>query len=210
MSVLLDGHWFLVPEIESRPHIGQLGRSDFCQELKKRALVGSFDSSGRFAVDQRMTFRYAPLAAKIGQALVQEPGGQLHAQYCLASIDKATGDIFLEHAAAQRLGLDIQGFKFELGMVVIRALGVELLLVDMHGPVYEVIVPDTIDLAMSRLSFALRRQLVHWIRDKQQGCVNVRVAALRAQGESNSAVLAVCSQCPGICQQPPARDAQSE
>jgi len=176
---------------------GYCSRQDFSEQLKFGAMIGRYDQNGQFNADQALTEYYRPLIPDIADALSRSRRDHKYRQYKIASIEKGSLNIHLEWQLEKIY--NFKQIKFKFGKYVKQALGIEVLLLDMHGPAYEVIAPMTLDSVMAKMTFGALRKIIHVLRRKQKSCVNQDYKTLSTLNRSLSMFGHICKDCPCLC-----------
>lgn len=193
----LSGALFIQPIARRQYEYGYCSRKEFSEQLKSGAVIGRFDQYGQFKVDPGVTKYYQSILPDIADALCRSRRDKKYRQYKIASIEKGSLNIHLEWHLEQIF--NFKQFKFKFGKYAKQAMGFDVLLLDMHGPAYEVIVPMTIDPLMAKMNFSALRKFSHALRRKQKKCVNEDYKRLSSLTRSLSIFGYVCKDCPCLC-----------
>ncbi len=143
------GARFLVPSVATHPTDGYVDRASFCQSLKQDARIGYYSEDGQFWVDRTLTFVYQGVIPLIAAALAADTHSAEYQRYKLAALEKGSLQLHLEWPLFSLL--QAKNLSLSCARLLQAQAGLPTLLVDMHGPAYEVVVPDTVEAFMERL-----------------------------------------------------------
>lgn len=153
----LVGSNFLVPARRLRQESGYVDRHEFAAALKESWLIGHYDETGQFRVNRALMFQYHGVIPEIADALASDTHAPEYQKYKLAALQKGTMDVFFEWRLSS--ALRAQNLNLSAARLLRDRTGLPTLLVDMGGPTYEVVAPDTVDAFIN--SFEVDRQDYH-------------------------------------------------
>ena len=145
----LLGAKFLVPTAQVHSSDGYMDRVAFCDALKAGARIGHYSEDGMFWVDQTLTFIYQRIIPHIADALAADTRSAEYQRYKLAALEKGTLQLHLEWPLFTCL--QAKNLSLSCARLLQEQAGLPVLLVDMQGPAYEVVVPDTVEAFIARL-----------------------------------------------------------
>lgn len=143
----LMGSVFLRPVQSVACDSGYLDKDQFANALKTAYEIGHYDERGRFIKNRELMIRYASVIREIADALRADTHDALYRKYKLASLDKGTLRVMLEWRPASEL--KVRELSLHSSRFLKQSAGRPTFLVDMQGPAYEVIAPDTVDAFIS-------------------------------------------------------------
>ncbi len=146
----LVGSIFLKPMHGPESTEGYISRETYFKSLKQGAEIGVYDSEGRFIVDDELTTKYQNTIPLIADALIKDPRDPEYQKYKLAALEKGNLSIRLEWDIAKLL--ETRNVPLETARLFRNHMGFTTLLLDLNGPSYEVVTPDTIDVAIEKIT----------------------------------------------------------
>ena len=138
----LVGAHFLVPTHYQEVSEGYLDRATFAACLQKGAVIGHYDAIGCFHIDYQLNQKYQKIIPVLAKAFSYELRDKRYRRFKLAALEKGTLILRLEWNVAEFL--NVHEMSFDFAKRIQDATGCIALLVDMHGPSYEVLIPDTV------------------------------------------------------------------
>ncbi len=138
----LVGTFFLRPVQKIACQNGFLDKEKYAAALKTAFEIGQHDEQGRFVKNREMMIRYASRIPAIADALCADTHDDQYRTYKLASLEKGLLRVVLEWWPASVL--KTRELSLDGGRLLKSSTGLPVFLVDLQGPAYEVIAPDTV------------------------------------------------------------------
>ncbi|GAA3933959.1 hypothetical protein [Litoribacillus peritrichatus] len=139
----LVGSNFLIPRENLKIDVGYISRDEYCNALKRGAVIGVYNAQGKFIEDKQLTVKYAEIIPEIAEALTKDPRSTDYRRFKLAALEKGNLLLRLEWEIAK--AMETNNISLELGRLMRNYMGFTTLLVDMGGPSYEVVTADSVD-----------------------------------------------------------------
>ena len=146
----LVGALFLVSGQKLSSQEGYISRQDYSRQLADSGLIGRYDANGGFHVDELLTKRLQLIMPHIADALVRDSRDAKYKLYKFAAVEKGSLNVILEWDVAQHVRAPRIGLQF--ARLMLKNLHVTSLLIDMGGPVYEMVVPGTVTSLLKKLT----------------------------------------------------------
>ncbi|WP_426417161.1 hypothetical protein [Aestuariirhabdus sp. LZHN29] len=193
----LVGEPFLVAAQSQRPDEGYWDIDEAISALKSAPRVGTYLVDGSFQVDRTASLRYRDLFPEMIDGIGRSPRDPLYRKYKLASLEKGSLMLHLEWLPEQVMG--VSDCKFSFARTICRAMGLEVLLLDLHGPTYEVLMPASVEAMLRGLSFKAKRKIVDRLRMKREFCMHSQFNDQRDETITIGAFGWHCHRCPQLC-----------
>jgi len=138
----LQGAYNILPiEMMNRQNV-YVSHKEYAQHLKKGAFIGFYSKDNKFIVNKGLTSYYRPIFNKIAESLSGSTKDSAYQTYKIATIEKNSKqiqfDCLLEHY------FPISHANQNFVKMAKFVLGVDLFIVDMHGPYLDIFVPKAI------------------------------------------------------------------
>ncbi|RRJ85284.1 hypothetical protein [Aestuariirhabdus litorea] len=192
---------FLVAEQAQRPEEGYCDLETLMAGLQQAPRIGRYQADGRFQEDRHLMLKFHQVLPEMIEGVGGGPRTLTYGKYKLASLQKGSLMLHLEWLPEQVLG--VSDCKFSFAQTICRSMGLEVLLLDLHGPVYEVLMPASVESMLRGLSFRAKRDIVERLRMKREFCIHSEFNNESREGQSVRPIGAFgwhCHRCPQLCE----------